>query len=82
MSLLTEQHGGELRPTGETLGVALGLVLVDQSGEFNARNLLKQLTEETGCLYHEAALRGCVMNLDFSNLILPRQRRASSNPIF
>ena len=34
----------------------------DQLGEFVARDLLKQLTEETGCPYHFVVLRVSVMN--------------------
>jgi acyl-coenzyme A synthetase/AMP-(fatty) acid ligase len=40
----------------------LGLMRVDQLGELVTRDLVKQLTEHTGGLYHEMALRGCVMN--------------------
>ena len=57
MGELTKEHGGELRPAGEPFGVTLALVLAHQFGEFVARDLLKQLTEETGGLYHESALR-------------------------
>ena len=57
MSQLTEQHGGELRPAGEPFGVALALMGVHQSGELVARYFVKQLTEQTGALYHAIVLR-------------------------
>jgi hypothetical protein len=57
---LAEQHGGEVRPGREALGAVLGLVLVDQPGEFVARDLFEQLTEETGGPYHDIALRSGV----------------------
>ena len=60
------------------VSVTLGFVLADQPGEFIARHLLKELTEETSGPYHGMALRGCVVNQDFVNLILPRHRRAWS----
>ena len=57
MGQLTKQHGCELRPAGEPFGVALALMPVHQSGELVARDFVKQLTEETGGLYHAIALR-------------------------
>jgi len=59
---LTEKHVGELRPAGEALRVAFGVMLGDQLGEFIAWNLVKQLTEETGCPYHFFVFRVSVMN--------------------
>ena len=57
MGQLTKQHGCELRPAGEPFGVALALMPVHQSGELVARDFVKQLTEETGGLYHAITLR-------------------------
>ena len=56
MSQLTEQHGGELRPAGEPFGVALALMGVHQSNSWRGI-FVKQLTEQTGALYHAIALR-------------------------
>ena len=78
MGQLTKEHRGELCPAREALGITFALVLVHQLGELSARHFLKELTEETGGPYHGIALRGRVVNQDFVNLILPRQRRASS----
>ena len=61
MSQLTKQHGGELRPAGEPFGVTLALMRVHQSGELVAWDFVKQLTEQTGGLYHAIALRVCVI---------------------
>jgi hypothetical protein len=42
---LAEQHRDELRPAGETLGGALGVVFLDERPEFVARKMLEQLIE-------------------------------------
>ena len=49
---VTKQHRHQLRPATEALGAAVGLVAGDQGGEFAARNVRQQLTEQAGCLYH------------------------------
>jgi hypothetical protein len=38
---LTEQHGDELRPAGEALGVTLGGVLLDECGELGSGKVLE-----------------------------------------
>ena len=49
---LAKEHGDELRPAGKALGGALGLMFVNQSGEFGTRKMLEQqLIEEAGSLY-------------------------------
>src|ERR1035438_10426308 len=53
MAQLAEEHGHELGPAVETLGSALGLMLFDQAGEFQARKMMKQLIEQTRDLYHQ-----------------------------
>ena len=78
MGQLTKQHGGELRPACEPFGVALAVMIVHQSGEFVARDFSKQLTEQTGGLYHEIALRVAWYEISLCNLILPQRWRASS----
>ncbi len=45
MSQLAEQHGRQLNPTGEALGVTFALVYFHQNGEFISRNLFEKLTE-------------------------------------
>jgi len=46
-SQMAEEHGHELRPTGEALGVTLGLVLADKPSELGSRKMvLKGLTKE------------------------------------
>ena len=80
MSQLTEQPVN-CAHAGQPFGVALALMGVHQSGELVARHFVKQLTEQTGALYHAIALR-CVMcglNQGLCHLILPRARRASFN---
>jgi hypothetical protein len=53
---LAEQHGDELRPAGEALGVTLSGVLLDECGELSTRKVLEQLIEETRNLYDWIAL--------------------------
>ena len=55
-SELAEQHGDELRPAGEALGVTLSGVLLDECGELSTRKVLEQLIEETRNLYDWIAL--------------------------
>jgi len=38
---LAEQHRDELRPAGEALGGAFGVVLLDQRAELGAREMLE-----------------------------------------
>src|SRR5665213_3785702 len=44
---LAEQHRDELRPTGKAPRVPLGLMLADRRLEFQARDQLQNLTEDT-----------------------------------
>ena len=44
-SQLTEQHGDELRPAGQALGVTLSGVLLHESGELGSGKVLQQLIE-------------------------------------
>ena len=44
-SQLTEQHGDELRPAGEALGVTLRSVLLYECGELGSGKVLEQLIE-------------------------------------
>ena len=53
---LAEQHGDELRPTGESFGGAFGPVLFHQRGEFRPRKMMQQLIEQACRLYHVVAL--------------------------
>lgn len=57
MGHLTKQHGGALSPAGDPFSVALALMRVYQSGARVAPDFVKQLTEQTGGLQHENALR-------------------------
>ena len=50
-SQLTEQHGDELRPAGEALGVTLSSVFLDECCELGAGKMLEQLIEQTRDLY-------------------------------
>jgi hypothetical protein len=61
---LTEQHGRQLGPAGESFGMAFALVLGNQGRELVARDLLQKLTEEAGCAYHRYALRVGKRNRD------------------
>jgi len=61
MGQLAERHGRELRPAGETLGGAFGLVLVDRRGELRPGKMLQKLIEQAGSLYHDNALLEAVM---------------------
>jgi len=45
MRQLAEQHGRQLSPASEALGMTLTLVLFNQGGEFVSRNLFEKLTE-------------------------------------
>jgi len=49
---MTEQHGHELAPPGETTGVALGPVLDDSPFELGAGKQLQHLAENAGYSYH------------------------------
>jgi hypothetical protein len=53
---LAEEHGDELGPAGKALCGAFGLVLADQGGEFETREVLKQLTEKASAAYHGSTL--------------------------
>ena len=53
---LAEKHGHQLAPAGETLGVALGSVLMDGGIEVSARNQLQNLRENAGY-----CRQGCVL---------------------
>ena len=53
---LAEQHGDELRPTGESFGGAFGPVLFHQRGEFRPWKMMQQLIEQACRLYHMVAL--------------------------
>src|SRR5690606_29724644 len=55
-SQLTEQHGDELRPAGETFGGTLGVVLLNECSELGARKMLEQLIEQARNLYDCLAL--------------------------
>jgi len=66
MGQLAEEHGRQLGPAGEALGVALALMLFNQASEIVPGNLLEKLTEEAGRTYHGIALRGLVVNRIFS----------------
>jgi hypothetical protein len=48
---LTEEHGDELCPAGESLGVTLSGVLLYECGELGSGKVLKQLIEEARDLY-------------------------------
>ena len=52
MRHLVKQHGHELFPTGEPLGVELGLMLPDCLGELSARKKLQKLRVDTAYLSH------------------------------
>ena len=52
MRQLTEQHRHQLGPAIESLGPVLRLMFGHERGKFAAREMLKQLIEETGHLYH------------------------------
>ena len=58
MGHVTEQHGNQLRPTGEPLGPPFRLMLCDESSEFCPGKVMKQLTKQTRYLYHDHALYG------------------------
>src|SRR5262245_48363767 len=53
---LTEQHRHKLRPTGESFGIAFGLMLRNQSGKLCSREMFQKLIKQTRDLYHSAAL--------------------------
>ena len=55
---LAEQHGDEMRPTGESFGNAFGAVLFHQRGQFRPWKGMAQLLEQALRLYHVAALLG------------------------
>jgi len=67
MAQLAKQHGDELGPATEPFDGALGLMLLDQSGELSTRKVLQQLIEQARNLYHGGALLGgdqrCVSNI-------------------
>ena len=81
MAQMAEEHGHELRPTGETLGAFLGPVLPHQLIEFIPGYLLQQLTEQTRLPYHDAEallLYGCVALPCFRSATCNTSRRAST----
>jgi hypothetical protein len=53
---LTEQHGDELGPAGEALGVTLSGVLLNECGELDSGEVLEQLIEKARDLYDWIAL--------------------------
>ena len=55
-SELTEQHGDELRPAGESFGVTLSGVPLDECCELGAGKMLEQLIEKARNLYDWIAL--------------------------
>lgn len=57
---LAEDHGNEVGPGSEALGVPFGLVFLDQGGELRAGEVVKNLTEETGDRYHNGVLLAVV----------------------
>ena len=80
-SQLTEQHGDELRPTGEALGVTLGGVLLHQRGKLRSREVLEQLIEQACDLYDwiallwaacgEAPAKERLANVNYRRALLP-----------
>jgi hypothetical protein len=69
MAQLAEQHRDELAPAIEPLGGPLGLVLLHQSRELQAGEVMQQLIEQACDLYHGGALLNGVQRC-FSNIIL------------
>jgi len=67
-----QKHGDELRPAGEPLRVALGLVLLDQGCELGARGMVQQLTKQARSAV--ARIFGIVGST------LPRPHSAQSRP--
>src|ERR1039458_7856120 len=55
-SQLTEQHGDELCPAGETFGGTLSSVLLYECGELGSRKVMEQLIEQASDLYDWIAL--------------------------
>src|ERR1039458_9678857 len=55
-SQLTEQHGDELCPAGETFGGTLSSVLLYECGELGSRKVMEQLIEQACDLYDWIAL--------------------------
>jgi len=53
---LAEHHGDELGPAGEAFDVSLGAMLANQRGEVGAGEVVKDLTKETGDVYHDFVL--------------------------
>jgi len=53
---LTEQHGDELCPAGEALGVTLSGVLLYECSELGSGKVLEQLIEKARDLYDWVAL--------------------------
>ena len=60
MGQLREQHRHKMSPRGEALGVTLGAVLLDKTVENVPRDLLQELTKQTGDSYHGSTLRQCL----------------------
>ena len=56
MGELTKQHRDELRPAGETLGLAFGVLFLYERRELAPWEVLQQLIEQAGGLYHGVAL--------------------------
>ena len=55
-SQLTEQHGDELCPAGETFGGTLSSVLLYECGELGSRKVMEQLIKQACDLYDWVAL--------------------------
>jgi hypothetical protein len=56
VSQLAEQHRHQLRPASEAFGSSFRIVLLHQGRKLKNRKMLKQLIEQTHCLYHRVAL--------------------------
>jgi hypothetical protein len=61
---LAEQHGDELRPTGESFGGSFGAVLFHQRGEFRPWEMMQKLIEQACRLYHVVAFLGNACGVD------------------
>jgi hypothetical protein len=60
---LREEHGDQVSPGSEALGIALGAELPHQVVKRVARDLLEELTEEAADSYHLFTLRFCLGRL-------------------
>src|ERR1017187_3912389 len=56
MGQLAEYHAPELSPAGESFGVALGLMLVNQRSKFRYGKMLQKLIDQAGRPEHSNAL--------------------------